>query len=173
MAARWEIRIDGLDKINGRLKGMIQRFPEKAGQAMFTSALGVVVPAVQQTLRDERRVMDGDLFKSITARVVSSSSKGITVDIGAIGVPYALDVELGTPATNVEESERKKILRWSQKKMGLTDGSRGSPARLHAGAVIRTIRGSGRKPHPYIVPTFDLVKDRFVSDFATRLGKII
>lgn len=161
MSMKWE----GIEKVTAKLTAAASAMPTLTGQAMYTAAIRVLKPAVQQRLRDNRSVFRGQLMQRVSARVVVAVGGSVTIELGSLGVPYGLDVEQGAPARKVGSSEAKAILEYARKKMGYE----GDKAHAVAAAIIETIETTGTKPHPYLEPAWEASKDAWLKDTLARI----
>lgn len=143
-----------------------------AAQAMFTTSHAILVPAIKQRIRSNKSVFRGQLISRIAVRSVVKQENP-TIDVGALGVPYAADVELGQPP---HSADLTKLVEYARKKMGYPKTprekkkSKRPSADAVAVAIWKTLRKHGSKPHPYIMPTWDAVKGQFAVDFFRRYG---
>jgi len=164
MASGYVMTVNGLERSKTLLRKWATEAPNAVVQAMATSAQQILVPAIQQAIRDNGSIFRGQLHQRVAVR---SSIKGTTasIDVGSLGVPYGRKVEEGTRGRGMEEGELEKLVEYGKKKMGLPTDI----ARRVALAIRRTIESSGNQPHPFLAPTWDAQKDAYVNDVAARL----
>jgi len=147
-----------------RFEDLITRFPDLTAQAMFTSADAVLIPAIRNQIRKNRSVYRGHLHQRISARVTKDGTAP-ALDVGAIGVPYSEDVELGSGPEGLSSTEKMRIGKYVRQKMGYT----GEEAALVAQAIIETIETEGRKPHPFLLNTWEATKEQYFVDVVARI----
>ncbi len=155
------IRLEGIDKVKGNIKRLQTRAPELAAQVMRTSAMAVIVPAVQAQLRKNRSIFTGELHARMTARA-GVERGGPFVDVGAFGVTYGKAIEEGQ---GPHSPNINRINEYVQKKMGFS----GAMAISVASQIANTLRTVGSKPHPYLMLTWRAKSGRFFSDFVKRM----
>jgi len=156
------IRVDGIPDVTGKLSKLSAAMPRLVAQALYTSAIFILKPAIQTRVRANRSVFRGQLFQRIGARVVSRDPLAPAIELGALGVPYGMAVEEGAPPHSPDAA---KLLEYVKKKMGF----KGEAALYVYAAVYATIRDKGTIPHPYIMPVWDAASGIFVTDALGRL----
>ena len=167
-------------EFDAKVMGYHVKMPRIVGLAMFTAAHAVTIPAIKQQIQKNRSVFRGELHTRISARSSVSSErdekgKSISgtmlsaddamnpvIEIGALGVPYAMNVEVGAPP---HSPNPKKILDYVKKKMGKD----GDEAKLIAAKIIDTIEEEGTKPHPFILNTWEVTAPIFMADTIARI----
>lgn len=135
--------------------------PMTATKALYTSAMHVLVPEMKKQIKANGSVFRGELHQRLTAKA-EIGDKGPQVEVGAFGVPYALNVEQGTPP---HTPDINKIKDYVSKKMGVE----ASRVDFVAALVSRAIETRGTIPHPYLAPVWNREQRRFFDDFVGRM----
>jgi hypothetical protein len=150
-------------KLSSNVRRLIRLAPQKAVQAMYTSATHVFVPAIRARIKDQNLVFQGELFKRISVQaIVQGTNSGVKV--GAIGVPYSLAVEQGAPP---HEPDMEKLIRYARLKRGAKNPEK------TARRIAMTIRTKGTKPHPFLQPALESEWSRFLGDYHKRATVIL
>ena len=144
-----------------RIEAFKKEFIGASSEVLFDVINEVLVPAIRTKLEENNSIYTGKLSKAIRARIQASKTKSI-VNVGPVGVPYALEVEQGSRPRTVK---RGRILRYVKAKMGLT----GTDAIRVTNSIVKTIEIRGTIPHPYLVNTFDALKSKIVRTYLRRL----
>lgn len=150
-----------------RLEGASTQIMTKA---LFTSAWSIFRPAMQAELKKPKpphglpTIFEGILFNRITVKVIGQTTKtkkDITVGVGAFHVPYARNIESGSPP---HMPNKAKIIRWVRIKFGIS----GKSAAIVAYRMIKHIRERGTKAYPFVRPVFITHSDKLWADFVAR-----
>jgi hypothetical protein len=157
-----KVELKGGPAVEARIKKLSQSMPQITAEAMHASALAILVPLMRQKLIDNKNVFTGELLARTSARAGIADNP--YVEVGSFDQPYGVNIEKGSPP---HSPDLKKIVRWVQKKMGLTGVSAG----LVANQIMKHIESQGTKAYPYVVPTFEANQDRFVRDVVERLKR--
>ena len=155
--------LSGLRTVRGNIRKLINDHPEMAAKALRTSALAILVPAIQAKVRQNQSVFTGEYHSRMNARteVVPRATK-VALEVGAFGVPYGLNIEKGAPP---HTPNQKRIEEYVRKKAGLS----GSAAAAVVGAIMAAIQAVGSKAHPAIIPAWQANSSRFFADFVKRM----
>lgn len=155
------VKLQGIDQLRGNIERLRRDFPQAAAQVMRTSAIAVLIPAIRDNIKKNRSVFTGEYFNRMDA--VSGIENGKPfVEVGAIGVPYGLNVEKGAPPHTPNIARIKEYVR---KKLGFS----GVQADTVATNIFRTIEFSGSKAKPNIMPAWQANSGRFYADFVRRM----
>lgn len=157
----------GADKAIATLKEWVVKAPLVVAQAMRTSALHLLVPAIRQRLRDNLSVFRGQLFQRVAVRTGIKkgwAGKEPYIEVGSFGVPYGLNVEKGSPP---HEPDVSKIREYVRIKKGIP-GDAGIPL---VNAIVATIKAKGTKPHPFLMPAWEATRTFLVQDALSRVRK--
>lgn len=159
--------LGGLRTVRGNIRKLINDHPEMAAKALRTSALAILVPAIQARIRQNSSVFTGEYHSRMNARteVVNRATK-VALEVGAFGVPYGLNIEKGAPA---HSPNRRRIEEYVRKKSGLS----GSAAEALVNAIMASIQAVGSKAHPAIIPAWQANSSRFFADFVRRMKAAI
>jgi len=130
---------------------------------------------MRMKLTKNRSIFRGQLFQRMGTRF---SEGGVSIEVGALGVPYGYHVERGWKPGE-ETVDFGKILQYVKKKMfgGRRIGKSGrASAESLAWAIYDTLEEKGAKPHPFVIPAWEERQDEWSLDVVrrlkTRLGKI-
>ena len=159
MAAFAGVRFD-VSRPKGKLTKLKRGFPSVVSAIFRTSAVHVLIPAIRKSLKIYKNIFTGELHSRMNAKAGVKNHQPF-VDVGAIGVPYGLNVEKGSPP---HTPDRGRIEEYVRKKMGMS-GIRG---RSVAASIIASIQRKGTRPYPSIIPAWNANKGRFKSDFEGR-----
>lgn len=129
-------------------------------ESIATSAEATVVPYARRLVRMNKSVFEGNLFKSLSARV-RYTAMAYKVDIGTIGVFYGLNIEKGTPAGSIPVDS--KLIRWARIK-----AQSKNPAAL-ARAIAKSVARKGIKAKPFLLPAYEATKGAFLADSVSRI----
>ena len=154
--------------------------------ALFTSSEAILVPAVKQTLRREKRVFKGALISKISTAILPGRANP-TIKFGAVGVKYGRIVEEGSAGRPISAQEFRKLVSYAKNKLGFRTkvpkrrvrrGGKGGKltkfnftAEQVAKFLKERIETRGNIAHPYIIPTWNANKHKFTKDFLRRLRK--
>ena len=121
---------------------------------MLVGNMWTFTKQIQQKARRLVPVDTGDLRESIE-NIVRTTDKDITGIVGA-SQPYAAHVEFGTRPhwIPLKDEEKSAAFRKWCKKRG-----------LNPYLVARAIAKKGTKPHPYLIPAFEQLKQRVINSF--------
>lgn len=157
------ISVFGLEEAIAKLTKLATEMPEQVVAAMYTSALRVLVPRIKDQIKENRSVYRGELHQRISVRAVLSGLNPY-IEVGAIGVPYSLQVEKGRgPHT----PDYDKLVDYAEKKMGYSK----ERAPAIALAIMNTIKAVGTRPHPFVEPVWESSKDDYWRDVKRRLRR--
>lgn len=159
--ARWE----GLERASAKLEKWARESPRAVTQAMYTSALHILVPEIRNNIRNGMHVFRGQLHQRVGARYRKASAGGdASIEVGSLQVPYGMKVEAGwRPGEDGVDPD--KIREYVQKKMGVPMPAGEALVR----AIIRTLETRGGAPHPFVMPAWDTRKGDFIEDVVRRL----
>lgn len=135
-------------------------------KAMYTAAHNVLIPWMKARVKANRSVFRGQLHQRISAKARVTSTYKCELDFGALGVRYSLNVEKGA---GPHEANIRKIRQYVTKKMGF----RGEQATQIAIAIHDTIKRSGSKPHPFVMPVWERGQKKWKSDVLIRLNRAL
>lgn len=136
--------------------------PDVAARALYTAAMKELVPDMKAQIKANRSVFRGQLHQRTTAAsVFDKYNPGVIV--GAIGVPYAHNVELGAPPHTADFNKLKDYVRLKLKIRGKKNIA------MMAAVLHRSIKRHGTRPHPFIVPVWTAKNVSFLNDFLTRM----
>lgn len=144
-----------------KLSKLKRGFPSVVSAILRTSAIHILIPEIRKRLKRNNNVFTGELHSRMNAKAGVDNRQPF-VDIGAIGVPYGLNIEKGSPPHTPDQGRIEEYVR---KKMGMS----GSRVQVVAAAIVRSIQGKGTKPYPHILPTWNANASRFQADFEARL----
>jgi len=144
-----EIKIKGDKEIVMKMENLSSGLKNMLVGNMWTAT-----KQIQQKARRLVPVDTGDLRESIE-NVVRTTDKDITGIVGA-SQPYAAHVEFGTRPhwIPLKDPQKSAAFRKWCKKRG-----------LNPYAVARAIAKKGTKPHPYLIPAFEQLKQRVINSF--------
>lgn len=158
------IKMDLTDNV--RVLATLQKakvmYPQLVAQVMRTSAIHVLVPAIRAQIRLNNSVFTGEYHSRQDARSGIKSGNPF-VEVGAIGVMYGRNLELGNP--NGHNPNRQRIREWVRKKLGVS----GRRVRYTANLIIHSILTKGTAAHPAIMPAWQQNKKAFFNDVVARL----
>lgn len=174
MPSGFTLELIGISPITERLSKWIERSPQVTAQAMYTSALAILVPAIKKEIEENYSVFRGQLHQRISARVTITSATEAGLEVGAIGVPYSLNVEEGAPP---HEPNDDTILEYVRKKLGVKGKKLGKKGGYDvsasdyalARAIVETIKRKGTLPHPFLIPAWEKTREAWLTDTVKRL----
>ena len=155
------MRLTGLSELRKSLGKLQRDFPSTVAQALRTSARHVVIPATRANIKKNRSVFTGEYHSRQDAKS-GVGSGGPWVEIGAIGVPYGINVESGAPPHTPDEG---RIREYVKKKMGF----QGTKADAVTAKIIHTIKTHGTRAHPALLPAWNANRRRFFEDVVRRV----
>lgn len=162
MAQGFSVRITGALQISKKAKRLKHKSPKIVSDSMIYAAQQILVPAIQDEMRRNDNLFTGKLIKGVRAAGWSESKSGYLV-VGAMGVPYAMDVEKGK---GPHSPNKAKIRKYVSQKLGVS-GKQGDAL---AAAIIASIKQKGTKAHPAIEPAFKANSQRFLKATYAQIG---
>lgn len=143
-----------------RLKGF---FRSTGLRRLLTDTKNVIVSGARQLVPRRSRL----LHRNIVGALEGFGSENVAVRVGT-AVHYGAHVELGTKP-HVILPKGRKALYWVK-----YDSPENRPSLKGAAAVFQfaaMVRHPGTKPQPYLFPTFEKVKPRFLLALKNLIGK--
>lgn len=160
MAAFAGVRFD-VSRPKMKLSKLKRGFPSIVSTIMRTSAIHILIPEIRNTLKRQHNIFTGELHSRMNAKAGTDNHQPF-IDVGAIGVPYGLNVEKGAPP---HKPDLGRLQEYVRKKMGIS----GTQGGLVALAISKSIQDKGSKAYPHIMPTWNANAGRFKADFVGRL----
>lgn len=158
-----KVEIDATKVLSNLNKLKVQAWsPPQLAFLMYSSAMYTLVPAVQSVIREKGIVFRGDLHQRTTARIALSAMSEIAVDVGPLGVPYAEQIEKGSPPF---KPNFQKLKDWVRLKLGKT------AVDLVAMRIARKIMAEGTEPHPFLSEGIAAGLPLFETDFQDRFRR--
>ena len=163
---RYQVR--GTTEILAKLKLLRATAPKIMGQALFTSSMRILVPAMKRRLLKNKSRFQGALHQSIGAKVEVGAETGkASVLVGTFNdFPlYTMNIERGSRAHKVDGPERKRLDDWVRLKLNKS----GEAHKAALAGIIKSIGEVGTKKKPFIVPVFKEKQKSLTVDFFARL----
>lgn len=155
-------RLEGVNLVRGNIQRLIKDHPNLAAKALRTSATHILVPAIRGNIRKHRSIFTGEYHGRQTAKAEVHDNTTVFVEVGALGVPYGLNIEQGA-APHIPNQTR--VEEYVRKKMGLS----GTRAASTVAAIMATIAAYGTRARPNIIPAWNANSSRFWADFVKRM----
>ena len=163
MAKFIQIRVEDSGVV-ARLASTIEMVPNVAGQALYTSVLAYLIPEARNNRKKWHNVFTCQLCSKLDATVTYGGAV-INVDIDAIGVDYALNVEKGQPSGTTQDLNR--LIQYARLKMGV----KGIRA-LNLGRRLKSrIERNGTKAYPFVTTAYKTVESTLIADFIVRFDR--
>ena len=152
----WEIKINGFDHLERTLTNISGAELDRQMKRTMEISCDQVRDRARQQLEENKSVDTGELRRSVI-KEVSKDSEGWKGVIGP-SQPYGEPVEKGSRPHAVSA---KKLESWAQK--------RG----INPFALAASIRKKGTRPHPYMLPTLDRMRNKVIQNFENLIQAIL
>ena len=154
--------VQGMSQLKGNLKKLIDDNPDIAAKALYTSAMNVLIPAIRKRIRQQKNVFTGEWANRQAARTDTTTNTA-TLEVGAFGVPYGLNIEQGAKPHSPDE---QRIKEWVKKKLKVRGKARQD---MVAKRIAAMIAAHGTKAYPTLEPVWRANSSHFYADFVARM----
>ena len=135
---------------------------KKMSDILMTSVTAVVVPALQQEIKEQKIDFEGKLKDSF--KVVKLNQYSVEV---RSSVDYVQMVDQGTEKREVDEEELSKIIRWAAQKISSTN------AEKIGEDVAEKIEREGSEAHPFVEAALETAEQPLIDLIQREVRKAV